>query len=147
MQIDTVPWPYIAPICGLDMRVTAEEVVKRYLAGLVEAGRFNKKTLAAAMRTSRWQLDQALETGALKASYITGIASMTGDKVSLVLDELAGLAKKMERDAASAGREVIPGGRDDRAVIQPKHDQAERQRGRAAPSLESRQHRKRSLPR
>ena len=78
-------------------RVKAEDVVRRYLNGLLE-GRFNKRSLAPAMGTSRSSLDAALESGSITIGHVNGIADHTGGRVSAVFEELAGIAKRMERE-------------------------------------------------
>ncbi len=83
--------------------VTAEEVVRRFLASLLE-GRFTKKSLAMAMGSSRSHLDEALKTGVLRSKNITGIAAANGTRVSAIFEELAGIARRLETAKRNSSR-------------------------------------------
>lgn len=79
------------------MGVQAEDVVRRYLFDMLKGGRVRTKTeLAAAMNTSRNQLNIAMVSGSLTANQINGLSRTTGS-VAAVYRELSTLAEKMAR--------------------------------------------------
>jgi hypothetical protein len=79
------------------VEIAAEDVVRRYLHGLMQ-GRFPTKTaLATGMGTSRAQLQASIRQGYLTVGQMNALAEAMGSSVWGVLKELAGLAEQMEK--------------------------------------------------
>ena len=77
----------------------------------------------------------------MQSKYITGIAAAKGVAVSTVLDELAGMARVMEKGTEVEARPVMPGA--ERSGGTPRSDQVSRSKAQALPSLQTSQPRRR----
>lgn len=79
------------------VEISAEDVVRRYLHGLMQ-GRFATKTgLATGMGTSRAQLQASIRQGHLTVGQMNSLAEAMGSSVWGVFKELSGLAEQMEK--------------------------------------------------
>jgi hypothetical protein len=82
---------------NLSVEISAEDVVRRYLHGLMQ-GRFATKTaLATGMGTSRAQLQASIRQGHLTVGQMNQLAESMGSTIWGVFKELSGLAEQMEK--------------------------------------------------
>jgi hypothetical protein len=79
------------------VEILGQDVVRRYLYGLMQ-GRFSTKTqLAAGMNSSRSQLQASIRQGYLTVPQMNALAESMGSSIWGVMKELASLAEAMEK--------------------------------------------------
>lgn len=81
------------------VEIVGQDVIRRYLYGLMQ-GRFDSKTaLAIGMGSSRSQLQASIRQGYLTVPQMNALAESMGSSIWGVMNELAILAKGMEKHA------------------------------------------------
>jgi hypothetical protein len=107
----------------LKVKVTAEDVARRFLNELLLRGGYKKKTLAPAMGTSRGHLDVVLRDGNLLMDHITALSAQMKVGPHVVFRALATIAEMMhdESEAESIQKttgvdDELPGRADRRAI-------------------------------
>jgi hypothetical protein len=117
----------------LGVDIVAQDVVRRFLYELMRS-RFESKTaLAVGMGTSRPQLQAAIRQGYITVKHMNSIAEATGATIWGVMNEMASIAKGMEKGSihklSAAEMTELLEGRErkskGRAVLQGELDEAQ----------------------